>query len=142
MSIDQKMAWLMVGAAATGLILFAVLIPFIGIKPAFAAFGVIGFSGLGPLIFRKKRKAAVVAVDERGKTIGRKAALAGAIISYEVFILASMATWFIYRFGKGKELISVDALPCIVGGGWLAFMVSWSVALLILYGRESRHGEE
>lgn len=142
MSIDQKMAWLMVGAAAAGLILFAVLIPFIGIKPAFAAFGVLGFTGLGPLIFRKKRKADVVAVDERVQTIGRKAALTGAMISYEVFILACMATWCIYYFGKGKELISVHALPCIVVAGWVAFIVSWSVALLILYGREGRHGEK
>ena len=122
--------------------MFAVLIPLIGIKPAFAGFSVVGFAGLGPLIFRKKRKADVVAVDERGKTIGRKAALAGAIISYEVFVFACMITWFIYYFGKGKELISVHALPCIVVAGWVAFIVSWSVALLILYGRESRRSEE
>ena len=142
MSHEQKMAWLIVGTFVAGLVLFFLLIPMLGIFPAFSGFGVCGIGGLGPLIFRKKCKTDVVASDERSKIIGRKAALAGAMISYEVFLFTCMITWFIYYFGRGKELISVHALPLIVGAGGIAFFVSWSVALLILYGREPRHGEE
>ena len=141
MSQEQKIAWLMVGAFVAGLILFAVLIPFVGIKVAPAGFSVVGFAGLGPLLFRKKRTADVIAVDERDKTIGQRATMVGGMISYEVFIFACMIPWCIY-FAYGEEMISVNALPLIVGAGGVAFFASRSIVLLILYGRERGDGEK
>ncbi len=142
MSQEQKMAWLMVGTFAAGVVLFLVLIPVLGIPAAFSGFGLTGLGGLGPLVFCRKRKPDMVPSDERDKMIGQKATLVGAMISYETFILACMIPWGIYYFGQGKELISVHALPLIVGAGGLAFFVSRSILLLIFYGREGRHGEE
>ena len=136
------MAWVMVGAFGAGLVLFLVLIPVLGISPALGGFGLTGLGGLGPLVFRKKRKRDVVPSDERDKMLGQKATLAGALISSETLILACMISWGIYYIGQGKELISVHALPRIVVGGGITFFVSRAIALLILYGREGRHGQE
>ena len=140
MSQEQKMAWLMVGTFAAGVVLFLVLIPVLGIPAAFSGFGLTGL-GCGPLVFCRKRKPDVVPSDERDKMIGQKATLGGAMISYGTFLLACMATWTVYH-AQDKELISVHALPLIAVAGVLAFFVSRSIVLLILYGREGRHGEE
>ena len=142
MSQEQKMAWLMLGAFAAGVVLFLVLIPVLGIPAAFSGFGLTGLWGLGPLLFRKKRKSDVVPRDERDGMIGQKATLVGAMISYETFILACMIPWGIYYLGWGRELISVHVLPLIVAASAFVLLVSRSIVLLILYGRKGRHGEE
>ena len=141
MNREQKMSWLMIWSFAAGLAAFAVLALVTGqVWPSLSGFSIIGVSGFGPIIFRKP-KGDVVEVDERDKTIGRKATLAGAMISYEVFILTCMVTWIVYR-ARGEEIISVHTLPLIAGAGGIACFVSRSIVLLILYGREKRHGEE
>ena len=130
MSQEQKIAWLAIGVFLVAAILFTVLWFTIG-EGAWAAFGLFGIVGLGPLLFRKKRKDEAVAIDERDKAIGQKATMIGAIISYEVFIFACMATWFIY-FSRGQELISVHTLPLIALAGGITFYVSRSIVLLVL----------
>ena len=142
MSQEQKIAWLAVGTFAAGVLAFFVLIAVFGrVIPAFAGFGLFGITGLGPIIFRKKSPNNIVGEDERDKAIKQKATLAGAMISYGAVILACMIPYIIYDL-QGREVITVQALPWIAGVALFALFLSRSITLLILYGREKRHGEE
>lgn len=142
MSQEQKIAWLVVGAFAAGVVAFLVLVAVFGkVIPAFGGFGFLGFAGLGPLIFRKKRKVDVVGSDERDRMIAQKATLAGAMMSYGIFLLGCMGTWTFYH-RQGQELISIYALPSIAGAGGITYYVARSIAILILYGRAKRNGED
>ena len=141
MNREQKMSWLVIWTFAAGLAIFAVLALVTGqVWPSLGGFGIVGVSGLGPIIFRKP-KGDVVEVDERDKAICRKATLGGAMISYGTFILVCMATWKVYRW-QGREVISIHALPLIVFAGGTAMYLARSITLLVLYGREDRHAEK
>ncbi len=140
MNREQKMSWLVIWSFAAGVAVFAVLALVTGQAwPSLSGFGIVGVSGLGPIIFRKP-KGDVVEVDERDKAICRKATLTGAMISYGTFILVCMATWEVYRW-QGREVISIHVLPVIVFAGGIAIYLARSITLLILYGRAKRHGE-
>ena len=139
MNREQKMAWLILGVVAVAILLFLALIPLLG-KGALGALGLFGLAGLGPLIFRKGNRADAVAYDERDLMIARKASIIGAIVSFETFVLWGMGTWFVY-FVRGRETISVHTLPLFVLVGGMSLMISRSIAILVLYGRESK-GEE
>ena len=66
MNREQKMAWLTVGAFAAGLVIFLILFVLTGhLVASLSGFAIVGIAGPGPIIFRKKRKADVVAIDER-----------------------------------------------------------------------------
>ncbi len=74
-------------------------------------------------------------MDERDEFILRKANLAGLWTFWELFVAASMITWGVIRYVKHQETVSVDVLPILVLGGWIAFMFTQSIATLIQYGR-------
>ena len=140
MSQEQKQSVLIVLAFAVSVILFLLLIPLAGVKPALGAFGVVGIGGLGPLLFRKKRRPGQVTWDERDQMISRRATLSGAMLSYMTFVAGCMVPWFM-RMQTGTEVISIHVLPWIAGAGGIVFFVSRAISLLILYGREGRHGK-
>ncbi|HUW57408.1 MAG TPA: DUF2178 domain-containing protein [Planctomycetota bacterium] len=142
MSREQKMAWLTVGCFAVGLIGFLSLLPFTRPRAAVAAFAVVGFGGLGPLLFRKKRDPKEVAEDERDKMIAQKATLAAGVSSYTAFVLVCMITWGICHH-QGREQISIHGLPLIVFfAGLIVFFVGRAATILGLYGREAADGED
>lgn len=138
---EQKRAWFVVGTFVFALVVVAVLVPLVGIRIAWGGLGLYGLGGLAPLLFRKKRSAVEVAEDERDKMIAKTAALAGAMMSYLAFILTCMTTWFVYMF-QGKRAITIHALAIIVLAGGMVFFMSRTIAILVLYGRESGHGED
>ena len=140
MNSEQKRAWFVVGVFAVVLAGVLVVVPFAG-WGAFGVTGLLGFWGLTPLLFRKKRYPGQVATDERDRMILEKATLGGGMTSYLWFVLACMVLWFIHMY-QGKKTISIHVLPFIVLGGAAALMVVRAVATLILYGREGRRGED
>ena len=142
MNREQKMSWRVIWSFAAGLTTFAALALATGqVWPSLSGFSIVGVSGFGPIIFRKP-KGDFVEVDERDKAICRKATLGGAMISYGTFILVCMVTWEVYYHWQGREVISIHALPLIVGAGGIALYLARSITLLILYGREGRNGED
>jgi hypothetical protein len=136
MSREQKGAWFMLAVFGTSLIAYGVLAVFIGPMPALGAFGLMGFTGLTPFIFRRRRDPSDVETDERDQMLQRKAALAAAIFSYEVFVIACMGLWFYYFMWRGQQLISVHYLAGVTLAGGIALMLVRSIAILVLYGRE------
>jgi len=141
MSAEEKTAWLAVGLFAVGVVAFLVLIPFGGVEPALAGFSVVGFSGLGPLLFRKKRDSKEVAEDERDKKIIREATLGAAHSCWCVAVMACMIPWGIHMFHDDMT-ISIHALPRVVFCGLFTFILVRSVTILVLYRRGKPNGED
>jgi hypothetical protein len=92
--------------------------------------GIIGFTGLSPLLFRKAK--GQVEFDERDQLYNMRAWFLGFCASYLLFVIVCMTTWFIYG---PKGTISVNVLPLIVMGGFLASILVHSLAILVQYGR-------
>ena len=137
---QQKMAWFVIVVFILAFVNFAVLLSFQRAQVAFAGFGVFGFGGLAPLLFRKKAAPEEVDIDERDKAIAKTAALGAAMMSYGAFILTCMLTWEFCRH-QGKEVVSIHVLPTIVGIGGMVFFVTWAITIVVLYGRERTDGE-
>ncbi len=140
MRAEQKRAWFTVAVAVIALVGFVVLIPKIGLIPATAAFSIFGLAGLTPLLFRDRAAPGEVVVDERDQMIAQKAALGGAMISYQYFIAACLIVWFICMRQARME-ISINVLPTLCFGGMVVAFAARSVIVLVLYGREEVRGE-
>ena len=132
MGAEQKRAWLAVISGVVCVVLFAVLTPFIGpwaATSAFALFAVNGFSGL---IGRGEK------VDERDKSIARRATLAGAMCSYLGFYAACMGVWFVVFMYQGRREVSVHVFPTIAMiAGLLPLWLGRAIVLLMLYRRHT-----
>jgi hypothetical protein len=133
MVVQQKVAWFKLTVISASVLTCIVLIPLTGMPAALGAFGICGLCGLSPVFYRRPNKG--VLIDERDQFILRKANLAGLRIFWALFVAACMITWGIIRYLRHQETISVDVLPILVLGGWIAFMFAQSVATLIQYGR-------
>ena len=108
MNAEEKSAWFIIGVSTAALIVFLILAPFLGFKAAMGSFGLFGFAGLTPLFFRKQP--GKVASDERDRIIVRKAAVAGGMSSYLVFVAGCMAAWFI-KMVRSEATIDITVLP-------------------------------
>ena len=129
MNVEQKRAWLAVGSGVVCLVLYVVLVPFLGPWVATAAFALFGLNGFGGLIGREQP------ADERDRTISRRATLGGAMASYMAFILGCMGTWFVAFAWQRREQIPVHLMGTITILCGVVFYFARSVAVLVLYGR-------
>jgi len=120
--------WLVLLAATT--IVYVALTVFIGPLPATGAFGLLGIAGLQPLLYRKRSQA--VLWDERDTKIAHTALIAGYSIFWLAFTLGTMGIWASYYF-RGYETISVHVLPDIVFGGFILFMTTRAIAIVVQY---------
>ena len=141
MSTEQKRAWFVVIVCFAAVAAVLVLLALGAGWHARGGLGLFRLAALTPLLFREKRKAGEVTVDERDTAIAQKALLAGGVTSYTVFILACMVPWFVY-VAQGNETIEIDVLPFTVAYGAIAFFVTKSVVTLVLYGRAGNRAQE
>jgi apolipoprotein N-acyltransferase len=138
MNAEEKSAWFIIGVSTAALIAFLILAPFLGFKAAMGSFGLFGFAGLTPLFFRKQP--GKVVADERDRIIVRKAAVAGGMSSYLVFVAGCMAAWLI-KMVRSEATIDIAVLPLLVFFGAVVLFLVRSVALLVLYRREVGYGQ-
>jgi len=139
----QKIAWLMVISITTGLILSAIAITVLyfihGFPKAWsgtACLGIIGFAGLGPIIFKKDK--GPVELDERDHQIGRRAAIAGFASAYLVVGLACMLPFTILG---SQATVPVTWLPNIFAAAGISNFYFHSIAILVQYGRGGQENE-
>jgi hypothetical protein len=105
----------------------------------FGFLGLIGFTGLGPLIFKKDP--GPVQADERDRLINSKAARVGFGSAYMVLIIMCMGLWEYCRFFKGIKMISIDVLPMLVWPPAIALLLGHATTILILYGKDHKLSE-
>jgi hypothetical protein len=141
----QKMAWfnLIVISLALGLSVAAFSIGyFIFGAPARQAaagsgfIGIMGFSGLSPILFRKDKSK--VQYDERDTAIQRKSVIIAYSIFWVLFVAAAMIPWFILG---PNGTITTNYLPWMVFGGMFTVMLLQSIVTLSEYGWKGKDNE-
>ena len=101
MNKEVKSAWFILGVVALAVGSFAAAVPFTGLRPASAFLGLLGLTGLAPLLF--PRNAGSCPLDERDRGIASRATLLAGIPSYLTVVMA------------GDAQMDPDELPAIVG---------------------------
>ena len=138
MNRAQKIAWftlivILISLALSGITIvvlaFAIGLPMHRALGGFGFIGVVGFTGLSPVLFRKDKSK--VSFDERDLLIHRKASLTAYAGFWFLFVLASMIPFLILG---PKGTISVKYLPAMVFGGMITVMLVQSIVTLEEYG--------
>jgi hypothetical protein len=134
----QKIAWfnLVVVSLALGLsvIAFGILhfvfgLPVSRAAAGFGFMGIMGFSGLTPILFIKDKSK--VQFDERDTAIQRKAVGFSYAIFWVLFVAGAMVPWSIIG---PNGTITVNYLPWMVFGGMCVVMLLQSIVTLKEYG--------
>jgi hypothetical protein len=99
----------------------------------FGLIGLMGFSGLSPVLFRKDKSK--VQFDERDTAIQRKAAIVAYSVFWLLFVAAAMAPWFIIG---PNGTITTNYLPWMVFGGMCVVMLLQSIVILSEYGWKTK----
>lgn len=141
----QKIAWfnLIVILLALGFSVIAFSIGyFIFGAPArqaaagFGFIGIMGFSGLSPVLFRKDKSK--VQFDKHDTAIQRKAVGFAYAIFWVLFVAAAMIPWFIIG---PNGTITTNYLPWMVFGGMFVVMLLQSIVTLNEYGWRAKENE-
>jgi hypothetical protein len=141
----QKIAWfnLIVVSLALGLSVIAFGIAhFIFGLPAgraaggFGLIGIMGLSGLSPVLFRKDK--GKVQYDERDIAIQRKAVGTAYALFWVLFVAAAMIPWFVIG---PNGTITTNYLPWMVFGGMFVVMLLQSIVTLNEYGWKGKDNE-
>jgi hypothetical protein len=134
----QKIAWfnLIVISLALGLSItafaifhFVLGLPVNRAASGFAFIGIMGFSGLSPILFRKDKSK--VQYDERDTAIQRKSVIIAYSIFWVLFVAAAMIPWFIIG---PNGTITTNYLPWMAFGGMFTVMLLQSIVTLNEYG--------
>ena len=123
---------------------YALLFAFHGSRGAMAAFAFLGISsllGLGDRFYRKGKNPSAVVMDERDEDIKRRAMVIGWGVDWLFWGLICMVPWFVVAFRSGFErsqelAIPVALLPLTFMATGLLHVLAWSIAVLVLYGRQ------
>lgn len=129
MNAEQKRAWLAVISGVICIVLFAILAVFFGATVATSAFALFAVNGFSGLIGRRAK------MDERDKSIVRRATVGGAMASYASFVLALMGAWIVVFMVHSRSQVSIHVLPQIVMAGAIVFWFVRAVAVLVYYRR-------
>jgi hypothetical protein len=129
----QKHAFFNVIIAMLALVLFFILLPYLGAARSQGAFAVLSLLALGPLFYRRKRDATIS--DERDELLLLRAARAGFIVFWLLFVFGVLGTyWFVFR---SQPTMPSTILPGILWGAWVLFILCHGISLLICYERAS-----
>ena len=161
----EKVAWFNLVVISVSIMLFLTLFfnsrtsyPFtISLKRSFAAFALVGFIGLGPTLFKKKRGGQDSEIidsrdghdtllydaelDERDTLIQRRAKIHGFSAFWIILVFSVMIAWVFLRFvspdGTGTGPISVtidvDMFPLMLFPGAIILMLAMSLSTIIQY---------
>ena len=129
MNGEQKRAWFALSLVGLMCICFVMLGLIFSFWVAWASFSIMALGAFTPLIGRAEK------LDERDRSIGRRATVVAGMVSYLAFVLGCMGVWFIKFTWQGQGQVSVHLFAVITGLGGTLFYTARSLAVLILYGR-------
>ena len=128
----EKQAWFNLFVVLLACAGFAIGIPWLGVHRAAGAFGLLGLMGLTPLFAWVGRGNREVICDERDHTIHSRSTVVAFAIFWLTFVGSCMIPWYLYQ---QQGTISINILPAIVLIGWIVFVLTQSLALLVQYRR-------
>ena len=130
MVIQQRWAVFRIAVALSALGLFLLVVPRMGLMRAQAAFGVLGFLGIAPLVFRKR--AGEIAGDERDRMIHLRAIQIGTGLFWLLF---AGGLWTAYFHFMNDRVVPVAAISLLAWLTWTTFELCNAAAMLFLYRR-------
>jgi hypothetical protein len=134
-SVTQRFAWYNLAVVTVSAVTVAALVPWLGPIRATGGFGFLGFLGLSPIFFRRKRGECVF--DERDQQIWQRAVAVGYATFWVGFV--AVCTGASVFYGSG-DTIPIFVLQWAVWGGLTIIMAVMSVAILVQYGRGGPDG--
>jgi hypothetical protein len=110
-----------------------------GSSGAFGFLGLLGLLGFAPLFYRKKPGAPGVLMDERDVQIRVRVDSIAWCVVWLYWGVVCMGIWFAVVLWRGLEAIETTAVPVfwfplMYGGGFVVYVIIWSVAILAQYG--------
>jgi len=99
--------------------------------PSLGMFGVLGLLGIGDHICDRRK------LDEREALINQRAMTLGMQIFWLVFVLSCMGVWAYFSYIFHQTTVPVGFFPLLVMLGWIVFMVTQSIAILVQYKRSA-----
>lgn len=134
MSLQEKIALFILGICCITIITYLILMSILGPYAAMRAFGILGFLGITPFIYRKVSKNRSAQLDERDVAIRKKASSIAFRLFWVLFVLGSIFLYYLYQ---DSGVITIQAFPLIIFNGVIIINLTWSVSILILYRRGS-----
>jgi len=135
MNAEQKRAWFVLVVFGLACVTFVVWALTLGLRGAWAAFGIFVLAGFAFLIRRREK------ADERDAVINRRAALAAGLASYLTFVISCLGTWLVAFAWRGQGQVSVQMFAAVTIAGGIVFYLVHSVTILVLYGRHVESGD-
>ena len=161
----EKIAWFNLAVISVSIVLYFALFfslrtsyPLnVSLKISFAAFALMGFIGLGPTLFKKKRGGQGNTInddsdgqgtlrydeefDERDRLIQRRAQLHGFKVFWVILVVSVMIAWVFLRFispdgtgaGTMSVTIDVDMIPLMLLPGYIILMLAYSLSTIMQY---------
>jgi hypothetical protein len=143
----QRLAWFNLIVFAIAVALYLMAVPFFEWRlhmtltraalPSLGVFGVCGLWGLGNYFLYDRRRSAKVKLDERETLICQRAGTIGVVLFWEVFVLLSMGVWAYLSYVRHQATVPVGFLPFLVMLGFVVYMVTQSIAILLQYKRST-----
>ena len=94
-------------------------------------FGVCGLWGIGDYICDRRK------LDEREALINQQAMMLGMKIFWLVIGLSCMGVWAVLSFGYHQTNVPVGFLPFLFVLGYIVYMATQSIAILVQYKRSA-----
>ena len=133
MTLQQKIAWFNIAVAALAILAYFILLPIVGPWRATGGFGVLGLAGIGGFVWMFAKRNGRIVTDERDVAISRKA------LSFaKTCACATLLVAFLILVGiQGtKSAISVQGLSLVIWWVVCAYLMIYSIAMLVFYARE------
>jgi hypothetical protein len=143
----QRLAWFNLIVFAIAVALYLIAVPFFEWRfhmtltraalPSLGVFGVCGLWGLGNYFLYDRRRSAKVKLDERETLICQRAGTIGVVLFWEVFVLLCIGVWAYLSYVRHQATVPVGFLPFLVMLGFVVYMVTQSIAILVQYKRSA-----
>lgn len=135
MNRPEKIARITLAICAVCIAGFLALFFFAGPAAASSMFGVLGFSGFLPFLYRGEGPP-----DERDRRILNRATRISGLVFWMLFVAVFMGIWSISMM-RGVTVISIQVLPVSVIIGWIVLFSVHALSTIIQYRRGIDHGE-
>jgi hypothetical protein len=137
----QKFAWYNLTVFAIAVAAYAIAVPVLAAHfhrtlaaaalPSLGMFGLCGLWGFAQFICDRRK------LDERESLINQRAIMAGVALFWLVFVFSCMGVWGVCFYIRHQAMVPVALLPALVWGGFIAYTVTQSVAILVQYKRSA-----
>lgn len=133
----EKFAIFNISIVLLAVMIFFIIYLTVDSGKSYGAFGLIGFTALEHMFFKRKKNAADVVEDERDKSIKLKSETGGYSFALAYLILTSSVIYFL---NVDAGVVPVHYVILLAWSGWVVYLMASSVIILVQYRRGTSCG--